>query len=230
MTDFQLSDWHRILFGGGAWPILVEVLIRTVLTFFLLIGAMRLLGRRVAAQFTLFEIAVVVTLAAAVGVPLQATNRGMLPPLIIVVVVILLQRAVMHFGVRHRRIETAIATDVSVLIRDGRISLDTMRAAALGQDQVFALLRIAGLQHLGQVSRAYMEPSGKLTIVRAGARRPGLSVLPDFERALRDEAQSPGCYACSECGHTTDAQTAPRAPCAHCGAHAWVGAVGELKD
>jgi uncharacterized membrane protein YcaP (DUF421 family) len=51
---------------------------------------MRLLGRWVAAQYTLFEISIVVTLAAAIGVPLQASNRGMLPPFVIALVAVAL--------------------------------------------------------------------------------------------------------------------------------------------
>jgi uncharacterized membrane protein YcaP (DUF421 family) len=57
-------------------------------------SSMRLLGRRVASQYTLFELSMVVTLAGAVGVPLQATDRGLLPPLLIMAVVIGLQRCI----------------------------------------------------------------------------------------------------------------------------------------
>jgi hypothetical protein len=53
---FGLIDWHRFLFGNASQPFLLEVLLRTSVTYVLLIVAMRLLGRRVAGQYTLFEI------------------------------------------------------------------------------------------------------------------------------------------------------------------------------
>ena len=85
---FRLDDWHRFLFGNASWTFLLEVLLRTSITYILILVAMRLLGRRIAAQYTLFEISIVVTLAAAIGVPLQAANRGMLPPFIIALVAV----------------------------------------------------------------------------------------------------------------------------------------------
>ncbi|WOD13987.1 DUF421 domain-containing protein [Paraburkholderia kirstenboschensis] len=105
---FSLTDWHRFLFGNASWPFLLEVLLRTSVTYVLLIVVMRLLGRRVAGQYTLFEISIAVTLAAAVGVPLQAADRGLLPPVVIAVVVIVLQRLIARTGSTHRRLETLI--------------------------------------------------------------------------------------------------------------------------
>ena len=233
MHELQLTDWHRILFGAASWPFLAEVLLRTIFTFLLLVGTVRLLGRRVAAQFTLLEMAVLVTLAGAIGVPLQTPDRGLMGPLVIAAVVVVLQRTVMYYAARHRRMEAALTTGVSTLVRDGRLVLDALRPAALSADQVFALLRVAGFQHLGQVGRAYMEPSGKLTVVPATQRRPGLSVLPRFERALRDEAACAQWRACQRCGHTVAASPVPAAsgvaPCGNCGGRAWSPAMGELS-
>jgi hypothetical protein len=60
----QLTDWHRILAGGTPWEFLLEVVLRAAFTYLLLLVAMRLLGKRVAAQLTLFELSMVVTMAA----------------------------------------------------------------------------------------------------------------------------------------------------------------------
>jgi uncharacterized membrane protein YcaP (DUF421 family) len=79
----QLTDWHRILAGSTLWPFLIEVLICAGFTYLLLMVAMRLLGKRVAAQLTLFELSMVVTMAAAIGIPLQVPDRGLLPPIIV---------------------------------------------------------------------------------------------------------------------------------------------------
>jgi hypothetical protein len=46
----QLTDWHRILAGGTPWTFLLEVVLRAAFTYLLLLLAMRLLGKRVAAH------------------------------------------------------------------------------------------------------------------------------------------------------------------------------------
>jgi uncharacterized membrane protein YcaP (DUF421 family) len=225
---FRLNDWHRFLFGNASWHFLLEVFLRTGVTYVLLVVAMRLLGRRVAAQYTLFEISIVVTLAAAIGVPLQAANRGMLPPFIIALVAVGLQRLLARTGATNRRFETFISTDVSLLVRDGQFEFAELARAAMPREKIYEALRLRGLQHLGQVSRLYMEPSGAFSVTLARAPRPGLSALPSFDDELRDEAHPPGWYACLNCGHVLQTEVQPKERCAVCAATRWTGAAQEL--
>lgn len=199
------------------------------MTYILIVVAMRLLGRRVAAQYTLFEISVVVTLAAAIGVPLQAANRGMLPPFIIALVAVVLQRLLARVGAAHRRIETFISTDVSLLVRDGRFELNELVRAAMPREKVYEAMRLRALQHLGQISRLYMEPSGAFSVVLADPVAPGLSVLPEFDDELRRESQAPGWSACLNCGHTVKTGNQEAEACSKCSASVWVNAARELE-
>lgn len=229
---FSLSDWHRFLFGNASWPFLLEVLLRSGVTYVLLVIAMRLLGRRVAAQYTLFEISIVVTLAAAIGVPLQAANRGLLPPFLIALVAIVLQRLIARAGITHRRVETMISTDVTLLARDGRFELSELGRAAMPRQKVYEAMRFQGWQHLGQISRLYMEPSGKFSFIPARPARPGLSVLPEIDAELRDEARVDGFRACLHCGNTVetvDGEPDDARTCEHCGSHNWTFAVTEVE-
>jgi uncharacterized membrane protein YcaP (DUF421 family) len=226
---FHLLDVHRIFFGNAQPTFLIEVWLRTSVTYFLLIVAMRFLGRRVAAQFTLFEISIVVTLAAAIGVPLQASDRGLLPPLIIAVVVIVLQRTLTRFGVRHRQFETTVSTDVTTLVRDGVLQLLGMSQANIGRKKVFETLRLNGYQHLGEVSRVYMEPSGSMSIIRSGDdHRPGLSVIPELDADLVAEAQANGYFSCTCCGSTKKSAERPTRRCELCGTGRWLPSIHQL--
>lgn len=189
---FRLTDWHRFLFGNASWHFLLEVLLRTCATYVLLVIAMRLLGRRVAAQFTLFEISIVVTLAAAIGVPLQAANRGMLPPFLIALVAVALQRIIAAAGITHRRVETMISTDVTLLAREGRLEHAELARAAMPREKVYEAMRLAGWQHLGQISRLYMEPSGAFSFIPRGPRSRACRCCPP---STRNCATKPACRA-----------------------------------
>jgi len=54
-STFRLLDFHRIVFCNAPWLFLLEVWLRTTITYALLVGCMRFLGQRVAVQFTLFK-------------------------------------------------------------------------------------------------------------------------------------------------------------------------------
>src|SRR5881296_1334450 len=92
--DIKLSDWQRIVVGEAPPSFYIELVIRAFIVFVLLCVSMRLLGRRMAAQLNRIEMIALFSLAAAIGVPLQAPDRGLLPAFVIAAVVIALGRLV----------------------------------------------------------------------------------------------------------------------------------------
>jgi len=99
----QPFDLYRLLVGQGPWWSLIEVILRAMLIYALLLVIMRLMGKRVASQLSISELAVVVTLGAAVGVPMQVQDRGMLPAVLILLVALGFQRGISLWAFRIRR-------------------------------------------------------------------------------------------------------------------------------
>lgn len=228
--DIQLTDWKRVLVGQASWWFLLELVLRTTVTYLGVLAAMRLLGTRVAGQYTLLEISLAVTIAAAIGVPLQTDDRGLLPAFVLVLVLILLQRLLVEGFMRHRRAETLVTTDLALLLKDGELDPAALRHVTLPREKIFSVLRAQGIQHLGQLSRMYVEPSGRFTVVPARDEQPGLSVLPHFDRALREKAAVHGVQACGNCGHRVQGADAPADVCPRCHARAWERAVRTLES
>ena len=81
------------------------------------------MGKRAAAQLSTTELAVVLMLGAAVGLPIQASSQGVLPAAVVLVVVVALQRWYLLAGLRWRRFEVRQQGDVTILVEDGRILL-----------------------------------------------------------------------------------------------------------
>lgn len=226
----DLTDWHRILAGSTSWNFLIEVFFRAAFIYLLLMFAMRLLGKRLAAQLSLFELSMVVTLAAATGVSLEVENRGLLPPIIILILIILLQRNISRCGLKHRLVERLASGDEAMLVRDGRVLLEAMRKSVLSREKLYTVLRGQGIQHLGQVERVFLEASGDFSVLRAQNPPPGLSLIPASDPDLRGKPIVEGYYACTSCGYTTQAERLPNIRCEYCDSTNWARAVAELAD
>jgi uncharacterized membrane protein YcaP (DUF421 family) len=93
-SDAELWDWMRILMGGVPAVFLIEVLIRIIIIYLLLVVSMRLMGKRMSAIISRNEMIAMISLAAAIGIPIQDPSKGMVPPLIIAAVVIGIQRII----------------------------------------------------------------------------------------------------------------------------------------
>src|SRR3954464_3794467 len=125
--DFRLDDWARILSGQAPAGFYLEVVIRSVVVYTLLVCAMRLLGQRMAAQLNPVEQGAVVTLAAAVGVPLMSPDRGLLAALVIAAVMIAIIRLSSRISARGGQAQVAVDGRLSALVIDSVLQLPEMK-------------------------------------------------------------------------------------------------------
>lgn len=226
----EITDYQRLLLGElPAW-FGVEAAIRLGLLYLLMLTALRLMGKRMAGQLSRTELAALVSMAAAIGLPILSPERGLLGSVVITVVVVVGQRLVTHWAARRARIEQVLVGTVRTIVADGVLQLAAQEHAVLSQEQVFTQLRGESLEHLGQVRRLYMEANGTFSLVAEEEPRPGLSVIPGWDEAFRAlQPVAAGKFACAACGQVAAAPQKPAHACPHCGAQAWQPAVETLK-
>jgi len=223
--EIKLSDWQRILIGGVPGSFFVEVVIRAIVIFILLVVCMRLLGRRMAGQVNRIELIALFSLAAAIGVPLQAPDRGILPAFIIAFVVVMVGKLVTVLAFRHQPFESFAEDEYATLIIDGELQLGPMKKTRLTIERLYAQLRSDGIRHLGEVKRLYFEANGSFSLVRNEQPVPGLSIIPYYDEELfREQKQSKQCV-CDDCGHKQTDQAERMGECENCGNNRWVAAI-----
>ncbi|WP_437675683.1 DUF421 domain-containing protein [Sorangium sp. So ce131] len=224
--ELRLFDLERMLRGETPWSFAIEVLVRVVFIYLILVVSMRLMGRRMAKQMSRNELAALVSLAAAIGPAMQAPDRGLLPAALVALLVVGMQRGLASLAARYRRFEQITQGNVATLIADGCLDHRAIASSLLTRDRVFAQLRSQGLEHLGQVDRLHLEANGSFTTLKAQEDRPGLSLLPAWDGdAHRAQPEATGVRACEGCGLVVRRGEEPPA-CDRCGGSAWVRAVG----
>lgn len=223
--DVRLDDWRRILSGQEPAAFYLELLLRAAVVYLILLVAMRLLGKRMSSQLSRTELAAVVSLAAAVGVPLLASDRGLVPGAAVALVVVITGRAVARLACRSARIEKATQGFLTILVDDGTLQLQAMKNSRITRERLFAQLRSERIHHLGLVERLYLEANGTFTMLREPSPRPGLSVIPEWDEEFRHELRGredhPVCWRCGEHRQSREAS----ARCPNCGRACWVEAV-----
>jgi uncharacterized membrane protein YcaP (DUF421 family) len=226
--DIHLTDWLRILIGEVPVSFFVELLIRSSAIFFILLISMRVMGKRMSSQLSRNEMAALVSLAAAIGVPLMAPDRGILPAIVIALVLISVQIIIAKLGTKNEKFESYSQGQLSTLVSDGVIDMKELNQASLAHERILAQLRSAGLMQLGQVSRLYMEASGAFTLIKSPDPQPGLSILPIWDHELRSCLKEyPDQQLCARCGFPQRKPGKPNGPCPNCRDERWVTAVKE---
>jgi uncharacterized membrane protein YcaP (DUF421 family) len=225
--EIHLDDLGRIFVGDAPPAFYLELVLRAAYVFVLLLISMRLLGKRMAAQLSRNDMAALVSLAAAVGVPVLAQDRGLLPSTIIAIVVVLLTRysAILNFG--NKKLESITIGNVSTLIEDGIINPREMHSSRLPRERLMAQLRSECIFHLGEVKRLYMESSGDFSIVRQYQPQPGLLSLPAWDDEFVDQVVDyTETNICLECGRPAgEPEVNIKAKCPNCGSSEYTKAV-----
>jgi uncharacterized membrane protein YcaP (DUF421 family) len=219
-------EMPRFWLGDTPLVFLVEVALRMLVLYGVLVLSLRLMGRRMSSQLTRNELLALVALAAGIGPAVQDPDQGLIAPLIIAVWVVVVQRGLAFLTFRSRRFDALANGNAEVLIHDGRLQLQALHRNAISRERVFAELRSHGLLQLGAVERLYIEPDGSFSLVRGPDGRPGLSIVPAWDPTLADEqTRDPRMRACACCGALRSKEDRDDERCADCHKQDWKPAV-----
>ncbi len=221
--DIKLSDISRILFGQTPPSFLIEVIIRFLVIFIILLVAIRLSGKSQVGSQSRTQLASMVSLAAAIGIAMQVPERGLVPALIVAIIIVSIQRLVSYWAFRNRRFANVVHGQYAKLVENGVFQLKDMRNIGLSKERVSAAIRQKQIAHLGMIERMYMEADGTFTILEANEPKPGLSMFPLWDREFRAlQKKDTQTQACSNCGNSQPKDTNQ---CKVCGQEKWEAAV-----
>lgn len=158
--------WHYIgITPAGA----VAVVLSTVTIYFVFGGVLRLWGQRLYSSPRSLDLAIVTVLGAIVGrstmghVPTLSGGLIALGTLATLEVLFRTLRRLPLPQLTHQSQGRAV-----VLVVAGKIQSETMRTYGLTMPMLWSSLRLAGVSHLAQAALVVLEPSGQISVVRAG--------------------------------------------------------------
>lgn len=224
--EVHWADWHRILLGTAPDQFLLEVLIRTVVMYLVLLVTLRLLGKRMGGQLTISELAVMLTLGAIISVPMQIPERGLLQGLLVLVCALIFERGINYLAVKNHNIEHFLQGRESLLVKNGVMVADELTAMKISREQMTALLRNRRIYNLGEVQRLYIEACGLLSVYKYQVPKHGLALLPPGDEAAGKELSvNEGLLVCWQCGNPANKTKETNQSCNNCGANQWTPAV-----
>jgi uncharacterized membrane protein YcaP (DUF421 family) len=222
--EIKLSDWYRILFGEAPVEFLIEVFFRTLVIFVLLLIMLRLMGKRMAGKITITEMAVMLSIGAIISVPMQIPNRGILVGVMALACALAFQRGYNLLAFKSHRVEKGTQGSMDIVVEDGLILLDKLKKNRISVNQLLSSLRMKKVTNLGSIERVYMEAGGSFSIFQSNQPKPGLPLLPDFEKTSDFLEVKAGWQSCATCGFTREIK---KEECPNCHLDKWMHTVGE---
>jgi uncharacterized membrane protein YcaP (DUF421 family) len=193
-------DPERMLWGTAPSLFYLEITFRVAVVWTWTVFLLRWVGGRSVSQMSVVEFLLVIALGSAVGDPMLQPDVPLLHAMLVILLVVLADKAV-DYALQHwRNAKRFVDGTPTEILRDGHLCSAGLRTERVGAMEVMELLRLKGIRNLGQVERAFMEPSGDLSIFRFDQPRPGLDIVPPHELATPSKPDGSSDPCCVTCG------------------------------
>lgn len=222
-------DWQAILISDFSWAHALEIVVRTLLMFTMVIVILRMSGKKGVRQLSLFEVAIIIALGSAAGDPMFDREVSIAPSLVVFAVILIFYRTLTYFASKNEKVEAVLEGDPMYIIENGEFVLQDRTAHNFATDEFFAEMRLQNIEHLGQVRVAILETNGQMSFFYYDDDevQPGLPILPRVYGKRSREINTDGLFACTYCGKT--AELSRPSACKRCHKEEWVLAIDKLR-
>jgi uncharacterized membrane protein YcaP (DUF421 family) len=181
LQNIQPFDWHRIFFGEGTSVLfLLEIAFRTTVMYLYALIFARFVGKRSVGQISPFEFIMIIVISSAAGDPMFYAHVPLLYGIVVLTVVMLLHRGMSAFTDKSERGEDLLEGEPILVIEDGHVIETAIGRGTISRRELMSQLRQQGIDDVGEVEKAFFEPSGVFSVFQAAQdkRKKTQSTMP----------------------------------------------------
>lgn len=153
------------MFDVGGGPLL-EIIARVAIIYLGCMLLLRLSGRREMSELGPMDLLTMLLLSETVSPALTGDEQSVTAGLVAAAVLIGLAVFTSWLTTRSTRFERFVQGQVMTLIRDGKVSPTVLHKCRITDDELRSALHAAGVLHVGDVARAFVEADGEITIIK----------------------------------------------------------------
>lgn len=198
--DIIPFDPIRMFLGDAPPGFLAEIVVRTLIIYVYTLILLRWIGGRSIAQLSVVEFLLVIALGSAVGDAMFYADVPLVHALLVITLVVLIDKVIDVLVRRSSAAKRVIAGRSIPVIEDGRILTEGILNRGISGLELMEMLRLEGVENLGEVRSAYLEASGRVSVFRYPSPRPGLPINPPHDVRLPLPALEGEPACCTHCG------------------------------
>ena len=145
---------------------MINILIRTVIVYILVIAAVRIMGKRQVSDMQTSELVVTFIISQVASLPLENAERPLLTALVPILMLTAIEIITSLVMMKSRRARGLICGHPIVIIRDGRMLEEQLRLLRITREDVYSLLRQEHLSDEKSVAYGVIEPNGSLSVLQ----------------------------------------------------------------
>ncbi|MBO4563161.1 MAG: DUF421 domain-containing protein [Clostridia bacterium] len=168
--------------------------LRTLIVYALVFAVLRLMGKRQISDMQPFDLVITLLIADVASVPISDSAIPLLYGIVPILALFILHRLVAHASLKSEKLRGFVCGRPLVIIADGVVQEDAMRAANYTLGDLLEQLRAKDVFAVSQVRYGILETNGSLSVLEKAAKPneppPRPSVLLVSDGAIEKKALS----------------------------------------
>ena len=153
------------------------ITVRTVIIYFVILFAVRLMGKSELSKMSAFQMVVIFMIAELGAIPIDDPSLSLLNGMISICTLIFLQVLISWLSTKSEFFKNIITGAPSILIDGGRINIHELKQLRITLTDFMEQLRIEGYPSPNQIQYAIMESNGQLSIIPKDDKNHGLPLI-----------------------------------------------------
>ena len=163
-ADITPFDWRRMLLGDPPLPYMLEISLKVLIIFAILMLVLRLLGKHGQQNLSPMQQLLMIALGSAAGDALLYPEVPIAYAAVILLGVTALTLGIEFLSERFRPVRDYVESRPRILVQDGQIHWTALNTERTTRRELFAELRIKGARSLSQVDFAILEVTGDISV------------------------------------------------------------------
>lgn len=158
---------------------LVIIGFRTVLLYVIILIILRIMGKREVGELSVIDVVIFVIMAEVAAFSLDSPDKKLSHAIVPMIILLFIQILTSYISLKSKNFRDLVDGDPTLIIRDGVILESAMRKQRYNLDDLFQQLREQQIGSVYEVSYAFLEPSGNLSVFKYEDVQPVLALISD---------------------------------------------------
>ncbi len=141
-------------------------MIRTLILYFLVVAAMRVMGKRQIGEMQPSELVVAIMISDLASIPMQDTNIPLISGVVPVLTLLVSEVTMSYLCLKSMKIRKLFTGEPSLIIYNGQVLESELRKLRFSLSDLAEQLRISGAAGISEVQTAVLETNGQLSIIK----------------------------------------------------------------
>ena len=146
--------------------------VRTIITYMIVLIAVRLMGKREIGQLQPFELVVIIIIADVASVPMENINIPLIQGIIPILGLLFGQLVFSYLDIKLPWFHKLFTGKSTVLIEKGKILENNLKKQRYPVEELIEQLRVAGYPNIMDVDYAILETSGEVSVIPKVEKNP----------------------------------------------------------